>query len=186
MFFPYWSKWFPLLNVLIQCSTNEYTRRSRAPCSIPLLRVISLTVVMQQSSMFNPLLHVVDLDGLVSASCSDIPLAGGHRGHWGSVGMVGEVCCGCPLLQIDNTAWDLLPNICQWGLINRGNEGNYISSLAMVANDFIKGAIEWWRTLPSDDSEFGLSWRTVWRSTLPQCYWKSHETCNVTTQHHPS
>lgn len=58
-----------------------------------------LTVMMQQRAMFDFLLHVIQLYGLVFASCDDEPLTGCHCCYGCCVGMMCKVGYGCPLLN---------------------------------------------------------------------------------------
>lgn len=58
-----------------------------------------LTVMMQQRAMFDFLLHVIQLYGLIFASCDDKPLTGCHSCYGCCVGMMCEVGYGCPLLN---------------------------------------------------------------------------------------
>lgn len=58
-----------------------------------------LTVMMQQSAEFSSLLHVIQLYGLIFASCDDEPFAGCHGCYGCCVGMMCEVRYRCPLLN---------------------------------------------------------------------------------------
>lgn len=58
-----------------------------------------VTVMMQQRAMFDFLLHVIQLYGLIFASCDDEPLTGCHGCYGCCVGMMCEVSYGCPLLM---------------------------------------------------------------------------------------
>lgn len=57
------------------------------------------TVMMQQRAMFDFLLHVIQLYGLIFASCDDEPLTGCHGCYGCCVGMMCEVSDGSPLLN---------------------------------------------------------------------------------------
>lgn len=57
------------------------------------------TVMMQQRAVFDFLLHVIQLYGLIFASCDDEPLTRCHGCYGCCVGMVCEISYGCPLLK---------------------------------------------------------------------------------------
>lgn len=61
------------------------------------------TIMLEQSSVFHSLLHVVQLYGLIFASCDSEPLAGCYRGDGGCMGVMGEVGLGGPLLHDNRT-----------------------------------------------------------------------------------
>lgn len=56
------------------------------------------TVMMEQSTVFDPLLHIIQLYGFIIASCHNEPLTGCNSGDGCCVGVMGEVRLGGPLL----------------------------------------------------------------------------------------
>lgn len=61
------------------------------------------TVVMEQGSVLDSLLHVIQLYGLIFASCDHEPLTGCYSGDGRCVGVMGEVRLGGPLLYDTRT-----------------------------------------------------------------------------------
>lgn len=59
--------------------------------------------MMEQSSVFHSLLHVIQLYGLIFASWDNEPLAGCHSGDGRCMGVMGEVGLGGPVLHDNRT-----------------------------------------------------------------------------------
>lgn len=89
------------------------------------------TVVMEQSTVFHSLLHVIQLHGLVFASCDNEPLAGCYGGDGCCVGVMREVRFGGPLLH-DNRKyelWETLMTPTRW------NQGETFRHLRVSFNE---------------------------------------------------
>lgn len=72
------------------------------------------TIMMEQSSVFHSLLHVIQLYGLIFAARDDEPLAGSYGGDGCCVAVMAEVGLGGPVLQPDTHARRKTNNVYIW------------------------------------------------------------------------